>query len=154
MQPRREISAETIEWLNGLCWHDSVLYEIRFIRTNSLDQVVLILDLLQDWEAQISQRTTITFQDCWLVKTQMNWGVNCMSSGEMIDSLTSCQQGKLIDKVRSEWPHLNNTKLAELRLDMASTGSILDLVCGAVEITTDSVSGEHNAPLPIQIAGN
>lgn len=146
---RREISDETIEWLNGLCWHDSVLYEIRFIRTNSLDQVILILDLLEDWEAQISQRTIITFQECWLANTQMNWGINCMSGGEMIYGLIGRQEGALIDKVRSDWPHLNQAKLAELRLEMAATGSMLELVFGCVEITNDSVPLQHNAPPPV-----
>jgi hypothetical protein len=55
-----------------------------FVRTKSLDQVIFHIDLLTDWQEQVSILSKLTFKNCLLVKSNMNWGVTCLSDGEMI----------------------------------------------------------------------
>ena len=75
---------EAISFLNDLYWHDIVLYEIRIIRTNSVDQAIIILDLITSEDGLESNRCTLTFNDCYYIGTQMNGGVDAISDGEMI----------------------------------------------------------------------
>lgn len=150
---KRDVSSGAIELLGSLFWHDSVLHEIKFIRTDSADQVVLILDLLEDWEKQISRRAEITFQRCFLVQSQMSWGTRCMSEGEMIFGTTCVASSDLIEKVRSDWVGINldTSGLAEFKLELASTGSTLEIVFGSVAIRYLSGSSPHHAPPPLPL---
>ncbi len=144
---------EVTEFLNGLIWHDSVLHEIRFVRTNSADQVVLILDLLDDWERQISRHAEIIFQNCWMVQCQMNWGVKCISEGEMVYGAKCSESGSLIERVKEDWKGINvdMKALSEFKLDMASTSSTLEIVFGGIILKYLSESDTHNTPPPLPI---
>jgi len=79
---RKTVSDDAVEWLNALPWHDSLLYEIRFLRPNLADQVILVLDLVQDWGAGTFQRAELALEDCRLAHAKMRWGVVCMTDGE------------------------------------------------------------------------
>ncbi|MCM3869801.1 MAG: hypothetical protein ND895_03740 [Pyrinomonadaceae bacterium] len=148
----KDIANGATEMLNDLCWHDSVLYEIRFIRTDSADEVVLLVDLLDDWETQISRRAKITFRGCWLVRSKMDWGVKCMSGGEMIYGANCEKNGSLIQEVVNGWQPVmlvEASDVAEFRLDLASTGSTLEIVFSKAQIKYVGVSGPHDAPPPL-----
>jgi hypothetical protein len=135
------------DWLNSLCWHDSILYEIRLIRCGSADQVVLCMCLIQNWDKNISCEAEITFNDCLLVNTEMKWGVTCMSDGEMIyDGMTS-RDGELVRKVLDEWKGLIDQKpLAQFTLDLASTGSSLAIVFKSLTYFLNQKASPHPAP--------
>ncbi|MCM3902294.1 MAG: hypothetical protein ND866_11355 [Pyrinomonadaceae bacterium] len=151
-ETEKDVANGAAQMLNDLCWHDSVLYEIRFIRTDSADEVVLLVDLLDDWEAQVSRRAKITFQGCRLVRSKMDWGVKCMSDGEMIYGANCEKNGSLIDEHVNGWRSVMQVEasdFAEFRLDLASTGSSLEVVFSKAKITYLGVSGSHDAPPPL-----
>ena len=145
------MSNDTVSLLNNLWWHDSVLYEIRFIRTDSADQVILILDLLEDWEEQTSRRVEIVFGRCYFVQSQINWGVKCLSDGEMILDADCKSSGVLFEKVISAWQNIDvdTSDLAEFKLTLASTNSNLQIVFGEVTLKYLGESSSHNAPPPL-----
>ncbi len=146
------ITQGAIRWLNEQCWHDSVLYEIRFIRAGSADQVVLVLDLVEDWEKYESRRTEITFNGCLCVRSKMNWGVVCMSAGEMIYAGTASESGNLIEEARQAWKgSLRSKSLGQFTLDLASTDSLLELVFESVSWRLAGVKTAHPAPKPFPI---
>ena len=60
---------EAIAFLNNQYWHDSVLHEIRIIRTNSVDQTIILLDLITREDGMESNRCTLTFKDCYYIGT-------------------------------------------------------------------------------------
>ena len=55
------VQSGAVEYLNNLVWHDSVLQTVQFVRAKSLDQVIFHIDLLTDWEEQISILSMLTF---------------------------------------------------------------------------------------------
>lgn len=140
-----------IEILNNLIWHDSVLQDIVFVRTNSLDQVKLKVNLLTDSPKYHSQLAEITFKECIKVKADMNWGVHCMSEGEMINSGKAGQDKAEIEKYLDSWNKREINSFIEFTLDLASTGSSLYLICKEVELITVEPDREHNAPRPLKI---
>ena len=88
---------KAVEFLNDQFWHDSVLYEIRIIRTDPSDQVIIPINLItneDDWE---SQKTTLIFNDCYYIETKMHGGVAAMSDGEMISYATAELESSFID---------------------------------------------------------
>ena len=138
----RSVADGAVGFLNDQCWHDSILHEIRLIRAHSADQVVLELDLIDDWEVgqlsavPSSRRVQMTFSRCWLVQAQMNWGVICLSDGEMIYGAECKETGALLDQVRATWKgiEVDVSNLAEFSLELASTSSTLSLVFGTVTL--------------------
>jgi hypothetical protein len=137
-----------VEFLNNQFWHDSVLYEIRIIRTDSLDQVVIPINLItneDDWE---SQKTTLIFNDCYYIETKMHGGVSAMSDGEMISYATADLESPFIDQVIDSWgkTEMKLPKLFHFSLMLASTGSEINIVCNSVSMELESASGKHSAP--------
>lgn len=145
---------EAINFLNSLIWHDSVLQDIVFIRTNSLDQVILTVNLLTDTPDYRSQLTRITFKECIKVKADMNWGIHCMSEGEMIYSGKAKQEKEEIEKYLDSWNRKELDSFIEFTLDLASTGSSLYLIFKEIELIQVEPDKEHNAPKPITIKKN
>ena len=143
---------KSVDNLNEQCWHDSVLHEIKFIRTGSADRVIFILDMLNSWEDQLSQRTEVIFGGCRLVRTEMNWGVKCMSDGEMVYGATCSLDGNLVDEVRSTWKGFKVPELAQFQMELSSTGSSIELVFESSTIIARGVRGPHSAPPPIRAA--
>jgi len=145
------MSNDAISLLNNLSWHDSILYEIRFISTDSADQVILILDLLEDWNELISKRVEIVFKRCFLVQSQMNWGIKCLSDGEMIFSADCRSEGDLLERVHSKWRNIgvSTNELLEFKLKLASTNSILEIVFGEVALKYLSNNSSHITTPPI-----
>ncbi len=139
---------EAVEFLNDQYWHDSVLYEIRIIRTNSLDQVTIPINLIiseDEWE---SQKITLIFDDCYYIETKMNGGVIAMSDGEMISNATASLSGSLVDQVNDTWrkAKMKLQKLFHFSMLLASTGSEIDIVCKSVSVVIESNSEKHSAP--------
>ena len=139
------------ELLNNLNWHDSVLQEITFIRTNSLDQVILHLNLIIDYENQLSELTKVVFKDCLVVNSRMIWGIVCMSEGEMIYSGESSFNRENITKYLDKWNIEEINDYREFKLDLASTGSELYIIFKDVDIIKIGEKEIHNAPPPHEI---
>lgn len=139
---------KAVEYINDQCWHDSVLYEIRIIRVNSSDQLVLDLNLIVDEEKWISQHTSLTFNECYYIETKMNGGIECMSDGEMISGASATNEAKLIDEVCNKWAKfgLKLQALFQFSMMLASTGSTLQIVCNSIEIDTERKACKHKAP--------
>lgn len=146
---------KAVDWLEDQVWHDSVLYEIRLLRLDSKDQVIVYLDLLLDWEKQISRRVELTFCDCWSVRTEMNWGVECMSGGEMIYSAKASTSADVISQVRSVWSGYNMAldDLGAIRIDLSSTSSTIDIVFAGLAVSYLAAAGPHGAPPPLAPSG-
>jgi len=142
---------EAVSFLNDQCWHDSVLYEIRIIRTNSLDQAIIHLDLLCDYHEWESQRVNLIFNDCYYMETKMNGGVSGMSEGEMVSGATANLSNPFIDQVTATWKTsgINLPDLFHFSIILASTGSEIDIVCKSVGVVFESDGTKHNAPPPI-----
>ena len=144
---RVSVKDGAVDLLNSLIWHDSVLYGVQLVRARSADQVQLDLRLLDDWEHYLSRRARIVFENCYCVRANMNWGVTCMSDGEMISDGVALQDSEQINTVRSKWKQdLETTPLAEFDLELASTGSTVEIVFRAVRICYDSTPEKHSAP--------
>ena len=141
-----------IDLINDLCWHDSVLHEIRLIRTSSRDEVMLIIDLLDSDEAWDSTRVHITLQDCRAVEANMHWGVMCMSSGEMITYGVAQKPGEKYSSRLERIPDEHRQKFFQFELELASTGSTLVAICSSIEIERHGDSSSHQAPVPIPIS--
>ena len=134
-------SVEAIEFLNDQCWHDSVLYDIRIIRTNSADQVEIALDLIQDYENLRFRRCTFTFNDCYYIETRMNGGVKCISDGEMIYIAKATNDSSYIDKVVDVWKEvLTLERLIFFSMNLSSTNSQIEIVCRGIKQTFDDMS--------------
>jgi hypothetical protein len=138
-----------IEFLNKLIWHDSVLKDVLFVRANSLDQVKLTINLLTDYQYQQSQLVQITFKKCIKVKADMNWGVHCMSEGEMIYSGRATQDKEEIEKYLDSWNKKEIDSYVEFTLDLASTGSSIYLIFKEIDFRKLEPVSHHNAPLPL-----
>jgi hypothetical protein len=148
---KKIIHREAVDFLNDQCWHDSVLYEIRIIRTNSTDQVILPLNLITNYDEWEYQKTTLTFNDCYYIEAKMNGGVIAMSDGEMISEANANLSSPFIDQVLDAWRKIK-VELSELfhfSILLASTGSEINIVSKSVCVATESDSEKHSAPPPI-----
>ncbi|MEE9391851.1 MAG: hypothetical protein V3W41_05020 [Planctomycetota bacterium] len=150
-----ESAKDAVAYLGGRCWHDSVLYEIVLVRTESLDQVILKLDLLSDWENQTSQAVELIFGGCWHVQTKMSWGVKCMSGGEMIGAAESLDSDPAIERVRATWDNAGVSlgDIGLFRMDLASTSSTIEVVFSKITVRHFGTSGPHRAPPPLHSGG-
>jgi hypothetical protein len=144
---------DAVDYLNDKCWHDSVLYEIVLLRTDSADRVVLKFDLLLDWDQQVSEYIEIVFNGCYHVAAQMNWGVDCMSDGEMVLNVECTDSDDLIDAIREKWG-ANGTDIGIFRMKMASTSSTLEIVFRGVTVKQTGGARPHNAPPPLYPQGS
>ena len=148
------VSAGAVEWLNDQYWHDSVLHELRFVRTGSADRVVLVLDLLSDWEAWVSREAVITFEGCWSSHARMNGGAVDGSGGEMIHLAAAAAEGDLIAAVRQKWKDAWKDRtaerpLAQFWLELSVTASRVEFVFESVAWRFGSGERPHSAPVPM-----
>ena len=120
-----------VSMVETVAWHDSVVHRIEFVRRDSADQVVLLADLLYDWETQASCRVRWVLRDVRRVVMDAQWGVACISDGEMLESLELAWEGAFLDAVLLRPPHGD---VAHLRLSFASTGSTLDIAALGMSI--------------------
>ena len=129
---------EAISFLNDQYWHDSVLYEIRIIRTNSVDQAIIIIDLINSEDGLKSNRCSLTFNDCYYIGTQMNGGVDAISDGEMIYQAEASTDSPLLEQVIESWNNvLEIADLFHFSMTLSSTNSEIDIVCKSVTIKID-----------------
>ncbi len=142
---------EAVEYLNNQCWHDSVLYEIRIIRTNSLDQAIIFLNLITDEYEWKSQKVSLVFNDCYYLETKMNGGVDALSDGEMISEATANFRSAFISQVESIWDKMQFQipELFHFSMSLASTGSEIDIVSGSVSVVAERGVEKHSTPPPI-----
>jgi hypothetical protein len=138
-----------VEYLNDLIWHDSVLQKIQFVRTNSVDQVIFDINLLTSWENQISILSKLIFKNCLSVRSNMNWGVKCMSEGEMISEVECNKSNSYISDTLTSYNQFLKDKYAYFKMTLASTGSLLELTFDEVELIQLDSEKNHNAPPPI-----
>ncbi len=138
-----------VEYLNDLIWHDSVLQKIQFVRTNSVDQVIFDINLLTNWENQISILSKLIFKNCLSVRSNMNWGVKCMSEGEMISDVECNKSNSYISNSLTSYNQFLRDKYAYFKITLASTGSIIELTFDEVELIQLDSEKNHNAPPPI-----
>jgi hypothetical protein len=130
--------SEAINYLNSLIWHDSILYEIKIVRANSADQAVIIFDLIIDEENFTRQRTKLTLNDCYLIETRMNGGVNAISDGEMICEASAKSESPKINGVVELWEKIFRLEgLLHFSMILASTNSELEIVCKSITVTED-----------------
>ena len=129
---------EAIDYLNSLIWHDSILYEIRIIRANSADQAVIIFDLIIDEENFTTQRTTLTFNDCYLIETRMKGGVDAISDGEMIYEASAKSESPKINGVVELWKNIFRLEgLLHFSMILSSTNSEIEIICKSITVTED-----------------
>lgn len=145
------VKNEALDVLNGFIWHDSVLQSVRLIRTHSLDQVILRVDLLIDCDSQVSELTELVFHNCIKVTADMSWGIVCMSEGEMIYLAEATKNDEEIANYLSPWNREALDEYGAFKLDLASTGSTLYLVFQEVEVRRPKGPEKHNAPEPLGI---
>ena len=127
--------SEAVSYLNSLVWHDSVFHEIRIIRTNSVDQAVIILDLIIDEENQSTQKTKITFNNSYLIETKMNGGVDAISDGEMICAASVNSESDRKNEIVSLWKEIVDlSDLFHFSMTLSSTNSKIDIVCRSITI--------------------
>jgi hypothetical protein len=140
-----------VNFLNEQFWHDSILYEIRIIRTNSLDQVAISINLLMEEDEWASKKHIFLFNNCYHIETKMHGGVSCMSDGEMISYATAKLNCQLIEKVSNTWEKTKNElpELFNFSMLLASTGSKINIVCQSVNVSQERGIKKHNAPQPI-----
>ena len=138
-----------VEYLNDLIWHDSVLQKIQFVRTNSVDQVIFDINLLTSWENQISILSKLIFKNCLSVRSNMNWGVKCMSEGEMISDIECNKSNSYISNSLTSYNQFLKDKYAYFKITLASTGSVIELTFDEVELIQLDSEKNHNAPTPI-----
>lgn len=134
-------------------WHDSVVYAITCVREGSADAVEVLGRFLTNHAAQRSARARVTFRRCWRVDMHLDWGVRCMSDGEMLYDLALSTAHEAIDGVRREWPRRPLPALFHARLDLATTGSWVDVVFSELAVEPLGPEGEHTAPPPVPIRG-
>jgi len=148
-----ELASEAVAFLNDQCWHDSVLHEIVIIRTASADRVLLKLDLLSDWENQVSSRVELAFNKCMHASTQMYGGVISMSEGEMIYAVECSDTDPVIDSIKEE---LSRTDVNHgiFRMEMGTTGSSIELVFSGISLKQVGETGQHTAPPPLYPDGS
>ena len=139
---------KALDFLNDQSWHDSILYEINIIRTQSADQVIITLNLIVDEKEWKSQHISLTFNECHYIETKMNGGIGCMSDGEMISSASANFQGKYVDQVREEWKKfkIQSKELFQFEMSLASTGSEIYVVCNSFDLVSNHKIVKHNAP--------
>jgi hypothetical protein len=142
---------KAVEFLNDQFWHDSILYEVRVIRRDSLDQAKIFLKLLTDADGWESRNTTFQFNDCYYIETKMHGGVDAMSDGEMISEASANLSNAFIDQVCELWikSKMHLPELFHISIVLASTGSEIDIVCKSVTVDMESDIQEHSAPPPI-----
>jgi hypothetical protein len=137
-----------VERLNSLFWHDSVLYELRIIRTHSADAVVFTLDLLSDWDAWVSRRAELRFDGCLVISTEFRGGVICLSDGEMVSEAEALLTGPHLERVTAKAPMLVKPQHREFHITLASTGSTVCLVFSSFSICFARTGHSHDAPPP------
>jgi hypothetical protein len=140
--------------LADVCWHDSVVHSITLVRAASADEVVVVGPLLYDWDLQRSCLARVTFGGCFRVTADLQWGVDCMSDGEMIGSLEFSAVHPEVDAIRQEWPQRKLPALFHLELDLSSTGSSLRLVFQSLTVEPIAPAGPHSAPPPLLPGGS
>ena len=133
--------SEAVTFLNDQYWHDSVLYEIRIIRTNSADQAVIIIDLIISEDGLESKKCVLTFNDCYFIGTRINGGVDAISDGEMIYQAEASINSHQIDRVVETWKSMFTlTDLFHFSMTLSSTNSEIEVVCKSVSIESNEGS--------------
>jgi hypothetical protein len=123
-----------IKFLNGQLWHDSQLREVTINRTTTYDTIILEIDLLSDWENSISSIGRLTFKNCFTIKANMNGGVVCETVGEPISSASCDNNNPLI--LASLLDKTTACNYAYFKMEMISTGSIIEIVFDEIEFET------------------
>jgi hypothetical protein len=155
---REPVEANTIDdvmqLIDEVSWHDSVVYSITCIRKESLDAVVINTRLLYDWDKQLSCPVRITFGGCLRVSMEMDWGVECLSDGEMIAGLEIAAADDVIDAVRNIRQSRDLGSIYHITLTLASTGSRVDIAGTGLRIEPIGSPNKHSAPPPLFSASN
>ena len=146
--PQQFAGIDAVEWLNSLCWHDSVLHDVHIVRTNSADAFILTLDLLSDWEKWVSRRAEIHFLGCVLITTEFRGGVTALSRGEMFAEAEASLTGPRREQIAARAPMFLSPDHHEFRFILASTGSTAEVVFTSVQVTYFSAEQSHDAPPP------
>jgi len=137
-----------VEWLNSISWHDSVLYELRIIRTHSADALVFTLDLLSDWETWVSRRAELHFDGCLVISAEFLGGIIGLSDGEMVSEAEAFSIGPHLERITSKAPMFVTQQHREFHITLASTSSTVCLVFSSVSVTFLSTEQPHDAPPP------
>ena len=123
---------KAVSYLNGLIWHDSVLDDFKIIRTGSVDQAVMNLDMVIDDDQQY-KRLTLSFNDCYLITTKIHGGVDYGSEGEMILEASAQSENPQIDHVINTWKDiLEINNLLHFSMTLSSTNSEIEIVCKSI----------------------
>lgn len=142
---------EAIRLINDQFWHDSILYEIRIVRTNSADRVEMLVELITDDIKWKSTRVDIIFDGCYFVGSAIYGGVDCISDGEMISGASATVESSCITQVYETWKKMNCSpaNLLHFSMVLSSTGSTIDIICQSVAINSHGGTEMHSAPEPI-----
>jgi hypothetical protein len=143
---------DAVHYLGAVQWHDSVLYRIELNRERSADEVTVVARLLAEGEPQRSRLVRLTFLRCLSFRGDFQWGVDCMSDGEMIYGATAVADGPAVERVRAQWasvPWIDLQNLGVFELELASTGSRFEVVFQGLRVTACSALGDHTAPPPL-----
>lgn len=145
---------EAVEFLNSQCWHDSVVYEINLVRTNSADQAIILLDLISDYDEWQSKKTRLIFSDCYYIETRMNGGV-VGTGGECVSDADASLTDKHIDDVVGVWRNIDVDlpNLFHFSMCLASTGSEVNIVCKSMSIEAEEEGTTHDSPPPLYPTG-
>ncbi len=126
---------EAVTFLNEQYWHDSVLYEFRIIRTNSADQVMLIIVLITNDDGSESLKCVFTFNNCYYIETQFYGGVKAISDGEMVYQADATTESPAINRLVESWKHVAlPSDLFYFSLTLSSTNSVIKMVCKSVTV--------------------
>jgi hypothetical protein len=134
--------------LNEVEWHDSVLLSLEFDRAvERRDELRLHLLVLVDLSTWESEEWRIDLVGCRAVRIGLNGGVECLSEGEMIDTLEIQTSGDLVSEVQRTWSGLSLPPLGQMTLRLASTGSHICAVFEAVRVSHEGAARAHPAPV-------
>ncbi len=125
---------EAVSFLNSLIWHDSVLDKFKIIRTGSVDQSVMNLNMVIDDDQQY-QRFTLSFNDCYLISTKIHGGVDYGSEGEMIfEASAQSENPKIVDVINTWKDILEINDLLHFTMTLSSTNSEIEIVCRSISV--------------------
>lgn len=137
----------TVDSLADLNLHDSEVIEVVVDRADTeADRIIVLLDYIEDYESLEVRRRRLVFHGCYRAVLDMNFGV---IAPESIRLGYEVENSGLIAALRSRLGAAGVDavgRLRHFRLEMNSTGSVIDIVAERVELSDESPAPTSGGP--------
>lgn len=120
--------------IEDLNMHDSFIIRILLERASGLDVVDFYLKYIDDYSTMESSNKILRFSKCYKLCSNMNFGY---SSPDAILTADEIKESELLNEVKESLVKMlgsGGAALKHYRIETSTTGSIIDIIAGDLDI--------------------